>query len=647
MSCRGASVGRFLYRSMSNGNPNWRHLAALAVLTSTLSACPANPDQDGGVGVDTATIDAGSADAAAADGAVGDAAHGTDGGQTDTATALCTTDRDCADGLFCTGVERCQPEAAGADSRGCVAPANGPCGAVVCDEASRSCEVCPPVGSTGTCDVGSGCDDGTFCNGDEVCLAGYCQRTPRSCDQGLTCVESARACGEPCLTASDCQDASFCNGAEICDRGICGLPTALPCESLSACSESLHRCTRCASFDDCQDGNFCNGAEYCILVGGLGGSCHSAVVPRCSDTQTCDEAAQTCRCGIDSDCDDGFFCNGVEHCLAHVCYPGVSPCAMSGDSCDEGTWTCSCGVNAGCDDGWYCNGIEQCSGGNCYAGIAPCVAPRTCDETGRTCTWATCVVDQDCADPFFCNGVERCMPGASGADVHGCVASSTSPCVQYQRCDEGQQRCVFYCPHAADADGDGHVSIDCGGDDCDDTDEHRFPGNPELCPNGLDLRDEDCDPLTVGSTDADNDGFVSSGCCNVQRDLSQLCGPDCDDSRADISPVAAEICDGIDNNCNGQIDEGVLVTGYLDSDGDGSGTAACARQVCPGAAGYTANHNDCNDGDALVLPGGQQCGSGNSATEIWICGSGGLWTQSHCGSSQVCVVQPSGAGTCQ
>lgn|GEM_PF-4635131 len=56
-----------------------------------------------------------------------------------------------------------------------------------------------------------------------------------------------------------------------------------------------------------------------------------------------------------------------------------------------------------------------------------------------------------------------------------------------------------------DADGDGSDAVACGGDDCDDDNARRFPGKAEVCDEqGL---DEDCDPVTFGCRDQDDDGI--------------------------------------------------------------------------------------------------------------------------------------------
>ncbi|MFC1888201.1 MopE-related protein [Thermodesulfobacteriota bacterium] len=106
---------------------------------------------------------------------------------------------------------------------------------------------------------------------------------------------------------------------------------------------------------------------------------------------------------------------------------------------------------------------------------------------------------------------------------------------------EGTSDMHIYC--CVDGDADGYDDVACGGGDCDDADATVYPGAEEIC----DLKDNDCNGIIDDNpTDADGDGYP-------------VC-QDCDDLNPNVNPGAPEIPDnGIDDNCNGQVDEGCFI----------------------------------------------------------------------------------------
>ncbi len=124
-------------------------------------------------------------------------------------------------------------------------------------------------------------------------------------------------------------------------------------------------------------------------------------------------------------------------------------------------------------------------------------------------------------------------------------------------------------------------------------------------------QDVDCPTPSTWYVDADGDGYgagdpVGEGC--VRPDGQVANDDDCDDGDAAVSPAGAEVCNGIDDDCDGEIDpttaEGVM-TCWRDGDGDGYG-AEVSVVACDCPDGYAASSADCDDSDPQAHPGADE-----------------------------------------
>ncbi len=168
---------------------------------------------------------------------------------------------------------------------------------------------------------------------------------------------------------------------------------------------------------------------------------------------------------------------------------------------------------------------------------------------------------------------------------------------------------------------DGYLDDDT---DCDDLFATVHPDADEIC----DGKDNDCngsvdpdDSVDAGSwyTDDDLDGFgdESTEVVQCEQPLGSVdVADDCDDTNPDVNPDSIEVCDGVDNDCNGLADlddpwVSDSVEWFADLDGDGYGDPVDSQVACEQPSDHVLDNTDCDDFEAAVYPGATEvCGDG-------------------------------------
>jgi len=343
----------------------------------------------------------------------------------------------------------------------------------------------------------------------------------------------------------------------------------------------------------------------------------------------------------DADTDGVAACEDCDDASAYH-YPGAPErCEGTDEDCDGDVDEDAIDTTT-----FYADSDGDGHGGDRFTAES-CEAPDGYVETAEDCDDLDPAVNPDASET--CNGIDDDCDdliddddaAVSGRDTwyldadgdgYGVLTSTTQACElpdgyadNANDCDDDDATLSPDTVWYADFDGDGagnptYTTTSCetpsgyvdDDDDCDDLDATSYPGADELC----DGADNDCDgsaeTLDSYYLDQDGDGYgdarFTTQDCETPSGYTDN-GDDCDDLAASAYPGADEVCDGIDNNCDGDTDGSDALdptTWYEDGDGDGYGDPDAATDACDAPSDHVADDQDCDDGDAAVSPDAEE-----------------------------------------
>jgi hypothetical protein len=274
------------------------------------------------------------------------------------------------------------------------------------------------------------------------------------------------------------------------------------------------------------------------------------------------------------------------------------------------------------------------TGGTGAGGAGGCKSAADCDD-GFSCTVDTCTAGvcshsvgpnsgaTACPAGKFCEVHSGCIPGMACAGTAQCVQSlGSDPCKTNLACDPALSICTY---QILDKDGDGHPPPVCGGDDCDDGDPARYPGHAEVC----DGKDNDCDGNVDDGAQCVGLLTCQSGSCACPPD--NTCGTACVNKKTNH-----DNCGSCGNAC--------------------PSAATCVDGLCMCSPGATVCGGQCVDitkdpqncnGCGNTCAAGYACNAGVCACLKTSCGGACVDTSSDPGFCGSCTTKCPAGGTCQ